>query len=201
MDARSRRVLIRPRTMRTLVVLWAGSMLLAWAILVSGWFGAKRQLSRIDRRVVTDIRSLDVAHRLELAILAERHEDLLWKATGQRHHLELADTHLLEAERIVAGLGPYATTREEQDLSTGIQTKLHAFRAGLMSAIPLSFEVEVQLADDLFADMDRFEAQNEAQMKESMLAADLLHEKITHWAVGLSIGTGILLFVGTLALV
>ena len=126
MDAKFRRVSMRPRTIRALVALWAGSILLAWAVLATGWFVAKRQLSRIDQRVIADIRSLDTAHQLELAILAARHDDLLWKATGQSQHRALADTHFQEAERIAASLDPCATTPAEQDLAAAIRTRLHA---------------------------------------------------------------------------
>jgi hypothetical protein len=83
MNARVRHVPLRPPTIRTLVALWAGSVLLAWAVLVGSWFLAKNRLTRIAGQVANDVAALDTTHRLEAAVLAYRHDDLLWHATGQ----------------------------------------------------------------------------------------------------------------------
>jgi hypothetical protein len=67
---------------RMLVASWAGTILLAWALLAGGWFIAEMELSRISDRVVIDVRSLGEAQQLESEILANAREylSLEWQA-------------------------------------------------------------------------------------------------------------------------
>ena len=83
MKARLTGIPIRSLSIRMLVVLWAGSLFLAWVVLMGGWFVAKSKLARIDQRVALDAEALEAAHELETDVLTERYDDLLWKATGQ----------------------------------------------------------------------------------------------------------------------
>src|SRR5512143_4149722 len=113
MNARFRRVFPRPPTIRTLVVLWAGSVLGGWAILVGGWFVAKGQLTRIGAQVATDIQAMDTTHKLEAAILSYRHDDLLWHATDQGRYQQGERESLATAEEIADSFAPYASTPRE----------------------------------------------------------------------------------------
>jgi signal transduction histidine kinase len=187
-------------------MLWAGSALLAWALLVAGWFIAEIQLARIADRVTTDMRAQSEARELESAILAHRREDRLWETTGLDYHRQRGREHLQAAERIAASMDPYVTTPHEQELLRQIQQKLMPLREEWMPRPAGITEAEVQetearVVDDLLMVVDRFQAQNESQMEESIRAAAHLHRVITYWTLGLSLGTAALLLTGALSLV
>jgi hypothetical protein len=65
-----------------LIVLWGGSILLAWLVMVVAWFAAKAQLSAIADRVAMDIRALDAARKLELATRIQEQLPLLQKTSA-----------------------------------------------------------------------------------------------------------------------
>jgi signal transduction histidine kinase len=195
-----RRIRLRPLTIRALVALWAGSALLAWALLVGGWFIAKTRLSMITNEVMIDMRALGEARELESAILAHRHEDLLWETTGRSDHHERAREHLKRAEGIVTSMDPYVTTPAEQELLMQIHHKLIHFREEKTPTTVSAMEMEARTVDDLIEVVSQYQAQNESQMKESILAANRLHSMVGYWALGLSAGTAVLLLIGALSL-
>jgi signal transduction histidine kinase len=200
MNAKARRVFLRPPTIRTLVVFWATSVLFVWAILVGGWFTAKSQLTRIEGQVANDISALDATHRLEAAILAYQHDDLLWHASkqtqGQRHPKE----YLATAQQIADGFGPYVNTPKEQALLTAIQKDLRILAEQSPGIAATPTRVETESALDLLTLVRDLQVENENQMKASVRAADRVHNEVSEWAIGLSGGTALLLFAGAWSL-
>ncbi len=200
MNARVRHGLLRPLTIRTLVALWAGSMLLAWAVLVTGWFVAKYRLTRIAGQVANDVEALDTMHRLEAAVLAYRHDDLLWHATGQGSYQKKEEDYLTAAEQTVGDFRLYIDTPDEQKLVERIQENLDTLRSqvGLSGSKPT--DLEVGSAYDLLAVVHDLQLEEEGQMKASMQLAAHLQDEVSHWAIDLSVGTAALLFAGALNL-
>jgi signal transduction histidine kinase len=185
---------------RRLIVLGSACILLAWAILLGGWLVEKSKLSHIDRRIAQDVKALDETHELELAILRERREDLLWEATGNREHRQTADEDLADAERVASHLDSYVSTPAEQDLSNLIHREMRTLRTLSQSPTLAPSQVAPRLADLLSA-VRLFREQNEVQMAQSLQAADRLDNLITDWAIGLAVGTAGLLSVGSLGLI
>ncbi len=200
MKVRFPRVPLPSLTIRTLIVLGSVSVLLAWTTLVGGWLIEKSRLSRIDQRVALDVKALDVAHELEMAILAEQREALLWEATGQKEHQEKSDQYLMTAVQMAADLHPYVNTQREQDLSVQICREMTTLREQRRSATLMPSQVEPKLTN-LLSTVDRFKVENEDQMEQSLQAADRLDNVITGWAIGLSLGTAGLLSVGSVVFI
>jgi len=100
----------------------------AWAILATGWFATKSRLTRIGGQVIEDTKALDATHRLEAAILAYRHEDLLWHATGQDRYRQQAQAYLEAAQQTAQAFSPYVGTAEERRLWLATQDGLKACR-------------------------------------------------------------------------
>jgi two-component system sensor histidine kinase MtrB len=195
-----RRVSLPPMTIRTLVVVWAIGILSAWTMLVAGWFVAKSRLSAIDRRVALDVRALDTAHELDLAILAQRREDLLWEATGRQEYRQRAYQYLETAERTITDLRPYINMPEEHDLVARIQREMKTLRAQSQSPTLRPSQVAPKL-NELLSTVHRFTKFNQDQMAESIQAAERLHGAISDWAVGLSVGTAVLLSLGSWSII
>jgi signal transduction histidine kinase len=195
-----RRILLRLPTIRTLVALWAASVLLAWAVLVGSWFVAKSQLTRIGGQVANDIEALDATHRLEAAILAYRHDDLLWHATGQDNYQENEEGYLAATEQVVDSFSPYIDSPKERELVGKIQEKLGILRSQLALTGSRPTDIEMGSAYDLLGVVHDLQIEEEVQMKASIRLAARLQDEVSDWAVGLSVGTAVLLFVGSLDL-
>ena len=189
------RVLLRPPTIRMLVVLWVGSAMLAWVILVTGWFVAENRLSAMGNQVVVNIRALDATRKLETAVLGYRHEDLLWYATGHNDHQQQSREYLRTAEQTAQGLARYVDAPQERELWTAIQDKLKDL-GKQPAAAALTAEVEAWPASGLSSLIRHFEVQAEIQMQNSIMAADHLRGTVRHWTEGLSVGTAVLLLSG-----
>jgi signal transduction histidine kinase len=201
MSARVRRIFLRPPTIRTLVVFWAGTVLLVWAILVGGWFVAKSRLTRIESQVANDLSALDATHRLEAAVLAYRHDDRLWRASNQTHETQRPKGYLATAQQIADDFGPYVATLKERELLARIQKDLRTLGEQSAWAASASTRIEAEPTLDVLSLVHDLQVENEDQMKASIAAADRLHDEVSGWAVGLSAGTAILLFVGALSLI
>jgi two-component system sensor histidine kinase MtrB len=191
---------VRSLSIRMLVVLWAGSVLLAWAGLVGGWFIAKNRLSKIDQRITLDAEALDAAHKLESDVLAERYNDLLWKATGQGMYKQQREEYLQAAEQIAANLSRYITTEQEREVSIQIEREMNTLREQSQPSTLAPSQSEPLLASLLSA-VRLFDTQNEMDVQRSLLAADGLHGQISDWAIALSLATAGLLFAGSFSLV
>jgi signal transduction histidine kinase len=201
MSARVRRLLLRPPTIRTLVALWAGSVLIVWAILVGGWFVAKNRLARIGTQVASDIQAMDATHKLEAAILSYRHDDVLWHSTDQSRYQRGERESLATAEQIAAGFARYVSTPKEEHLLAKIQSKLAILRDQLSEAAPGPTDIEAGSSFDLLGVLHDLQLENESQMEASIQAADHLQDEVSRWAIGLSAGTAVLLLAGALNLV
>ncbi len=195
MTMRLPRVFRQPPTIRMLVVLWVGSALLAWVILVAGWLVAENRLSAMGDQVATNIKALDTTRKLETAVLGYRHEDLLSYATGKNDHLQKSHEYLRRAEQTAQSLAPYIDAPHERELWTEIQENLENLdeRPG---APALTAEVEAWPASGLSSLIRHFEVQDEIQMQNSIVAADHLRGAVRHWTEGLSVGTAVLLVSG-----
>lgn len=183
-----------------LIAFWAGSVFLAWAGLVGGWFVAKSKLSRIDQRIALDIQALDVAHELESDVLKDRYNDLLWKATGQSMYRQKREESLHAAEQIAADLRRYITTDQEREVSARIEREMNTLRKQSESGAPAPSQSEPLLANLLSA-ARVFDVQNETDLQKSLDAADDLDRNVTEWALALSLSTAGLLSAGSFSLV
>ncbi len=170
-------------------------MVLAWAILLGGWLSAESGLSRINHRVAQDTQAVGLADNLELAILRERREDLLWQATNSREHWQKGDEYLADAERIASHLESYVNTPHERTLVAQIQKEMATLREQSRATMLMPSQVEPKLTE-LLSDVRLFKAHNQNRVEGSIQATDELHRRITYWMVGLSLGTVGLLSVG-----
>ena len=200
MSARVGHVLLRSPTIRMLVALWAASVLLAWAVLVGSWFVAKSRLAQIEGQVADDIEAMDATHRMEAAILAYRHDDLLWHATGQGSYQDNEEGYLADAERIVGDFSRYIDNSKERELVGRIQQKLGILRSQLPLTGSRPTDIEEGSAYDLLGVVHTLQLQEEGQMQASIRSAARLENEVSNWAVGLSAGTAVLLFVGAMDL-
>jgi signal transduction histidine kinase len=184
-----------------LVVFWAGSILLAWGGLVGALSIAEGRLARIDARVALDAEALDAAHELEAKVLAERYEDLLWQATHESVYKQEMEADLQAAEQIATNLDPYITTPSEGRLVAQIKQQMDTLREQPLPPAPPGPMRDESPRGILLSAVRQFDVQNEADLQNSLQAADNLDKEIGDWATALLLGTAILLFAGSLTVI
>ncbi len=201
MGRRSLHIRVSCLTVRRLVLLWAASVLLAWIVLVVGWFVAWERLTNIAHQARLDVRAFDMTRNLELAVLACRHADVLWQTTGQARYRERRDAQQVMAEQIAAGLDPYITSQQENDLLTDIRNRLHSLRDWSKSPTSVPLETASQAADDLLRSLNQFHEQNKSQMEESVQAAKRTYNIVSCGGLALLVGAAMLLFGGSIVVI
>lgn len=188
-------------TVRRLVLLWAASVLLAWAALIVGWLVAWEELADIAHQALLGVRTFDMVRDLELDVLAGRRADLMWQSTGQNRYRERRDACQAAAEQIAAGLDPYITSQQEGDLLADIHRCLRTLREQSASPSPVPLERVSQAADDLLASLSRFHEQNKNQMEESVRAARRMYRTVNWCLLTLLLGTAVPLLGGSIAVI
>ena len=156
---------------RTYVVLWAGSVFLSLLVLTGGWLFGRREISRMQERMLTDAQGLDTGRLLELAILAERREDLLWQATRDEEHRSQGEAEMQKAQEIRPTLGAYATSAEERAILGEIMAKFSALRRYQTGDGTTSPEAKATLVDSLLLAVDNYQVQNKVQMSATVQVA------------------------------
>lgn len=186
---------------RTYVILWAGSVFVSLLILSGGWLIGRHSMSRMQERVLTDARALDSGRLLELAVLGERREDLLWLATGDEEHREQRDAEMRAARDILPALQAYATSAEEQAIVEGIVARLEGLKRYQAQESPAGPVAKAAIVDDLLSAVDSYEAQNKAQLAETIQAARQLQSGMTRWLAALMIAVTLILVAGVFGVV
>jgi two-component system sensor histidine kinase MtrB len=190
----------RGLSVRACAVLWAGSVFVALAILSAGWLIGRDKMSEMQERILTDATALDAGRLLELAILSERREDLLWRATGDENHSIQGDVESRAVHELPPRLEAYATSAQERAIVGEIAAKLKRldqFRAGHDKA---KLETEIVLVEGLLAAVGSYQAQNKAQMSETADAARELRGAMTKWLMALLLVVGLILLAGTVGI-
>jgi len=155
----------------------------------------------MSARIFFDSKSLELSRQLEATILAERRQELLWKITHERQHLENRDVALSESETIVKELNNYTTSQEEILLLTEIKQRFEKFKmiAETESSIPI--EKISALANDLLRNVSAFAEVNKKQMAETIKASKNLNTFIDLLTLILILFVALLIFIGSLMLV
>lgn len=203
---------------RALIILWAVSMFLAWAVLVVGWRVAEKKSSDLENQVFQNLLVLGKVRELELAILGYTREELLWHAAyGHGHqenhggeypeqeageHQNHRDQHLRTAEQIIADSDSYVTSDRTRALWTQVREGLVFFQehAAVCARTPET-ETAEQYAGDLESRAYRLQHAYECEMGDLLYAAKRVRGLVHAWAYSLLGGTAVLLMGGSLVII
>lgn len=188
-------------TVRRLVILWAVSVFLAWAVLVTGWLVARERLAAISGVVLLEVRVLNMVRELELVVLAERRADLLWQVTEDSPYQERRDTFQVIAGQIAESLGMYMTSDEERELLAGIREQIRLLYELSASPTRVPQGMVSETADRLLILIGRLHDRSRSQMEESVQAATRTFNVIGYAALGLAGATAVLLLAGSVIVI
>jgi hypothetical protein len=63
------------------VLLWMSGLVICFFILAVTLTVSRGKLQSMNKRIFSDSRALESSHQLEISILTEHHEDVLWRET------------------------------------------------------------------------------------------------------------------------
>jgi len=195
------RGLARSLTIKSYVVFWAGSMLLALLTLTAGWLITAQKMTRIEGRVLTELKELDTGRLFEIAIYTEQREHLLWRATASEAHKANCEAQLAEAEKVLPKLKGYAMSAEEGRLVDTIAARFQILKERSMGGQTGPPGTQASAAGDLLAAVDDHEAVNRAEAAEATASARRLQTSLTRWFVAVIGAAIVLLALGASALI
>jgi hypothetical protein len=146
------------------VLLWMSGLVICFFILAVSLIVSTRKLQTMNKRIFSDSRALKLSHQLEILILAERHEDLLWRETQDLRHYQQRNSKVQEAERLLGALHNNATSAKKRELFVNIQREFEKFKVASMPDQPVTQEETNLLTNNLLQALENFREQNHKQM-------------------------------------
>jgi signal transduction histidine kinase len=162
-----------------------GGLVFCFVILALSLIASTTKLQSMNVRVLKDSQAIEVAHQIENAILRERREDLLWRATGE-------SAFLTQKANLVKKLTPLVRELAGSDSSSGnsggtshIRQLFELYRAEAL-ADPIHSLAEVsRSADRLLRAVEDFRERNHTQMTETLALSKRLNTMVDRWSIGL----------------
>ena len=111
------------------VLLWMSGLVICFFILAVSLIVSTSKLQAMNKRIFSDSRALESSHQLEILILTERHEDLLWRETHDLRHYQQRNSKLQEAERLIGELHKNATSAKKRRLSLIFKENLRSLKS------------------------------------------------------------------------
>lgn len=171
------------------MTLWTGGLLAAFITLGIAMILTTTRLERMTERLFMDAASLDTAHALETAILAERRTDRLLRESGDPALKEERDYWLAEQDRLLPRLKQTVTSEEERRAVEAIMTLYAPYRALIGGAGSLLNGITPH-ADRLLDHLADYRRLNQDQMAATAQASKGLNRSV-------DLGVGLLLLAST----
>ena len=169
-------------TIKRFVFLWMGCLVICLIVLALALILSTNKLQSMTDRIFADSVALESAHQLEIVILAERREDLLWRIThGDRHYYN-KDRAIKNADQIVKALTANATKTEKRRFIDAVDNQFTMFKTAAMETPPVAVEKVSTVADDLLKAVEVFRDQNRKQMMETVQSSEHLNKLVDLWS-------------------
>jgi len=174
-----------PASIRAFVATWMAIIVLSVLILAVVLFNTGQGIRLVTERVILLSRVVESTHRLELALLSERREDLLWRATGSEDHDLERNTQLAQADRAVRDLDVAATGEAEEILIDRLEERYREFRQAARSDPPTDLDRMTVMTDSLLELVDRHRSARKVQMTQTLEDSHRLTRQAQHWSLSL----------------
>lgn len=184
---------MRPASpIRRFIVVWAGAILLAFALLCGGLVYSISKLHSKTSRIFFDSQSLQTNHLFEAAVLDEGRQDLLWRATRKSIYRQARQRARREATAQLQELVSQADSSHEARLASRVAEKFHALqRAGPRDAVASQAAL-----DELLRATHLHREFNGAQMNATVRTSNRLDRAVDWYALILICGATVLVVVG-----
>ena len=159
-----------------------GCLVVCLSVLAVSLILSTHKLQEMSERIYADAKALESAHQLEIAILEERREDLLWRITHHNRHYQNKESAINNADQIVKALTANATKAEKRRFIDAVDKQFTLFKTAVAATPPVAVETVSSLADNLLEAVDDFRAQNRRQMMETVQSSEHLNAGVDLWS-------------------
>jgi len=144
---------------------------------------------------------VDKGQLLEKAILTQRREDLLWRATGDDRHRDMKMEALREARKIAGGLSAHLAAAAEAHTVAEINKRLSALQSAETAKTVVPVENLHTMVDDLIKSVHDYLEQNKSQLESTVQSAWRMHHVVDLWGAGVLLLVMVILVGGSWGLV
>jgi signal transduction histidine kinase len=183
------------------VLLWMSGLVTCFFIFAVSLIVSTSKLQAMNKKIFSDSRALESSHQLEIEILAEFHEDLLWRVTHAFPHQQQHNVEFKEAERIFNELSKNAPSSKERPLIADIQKNFEDVRVATMSDRPVEIQGMSLLTHKLLHSVEDYRNHNQKQMQETIQASVRLDRLVDRWSQILISFVTIVVVLGSLVLI
>lgn len=172
-------------SIKKFISFWMGGLAFCFIILALSLIASTTKLQSMNARVLKDSQAIEVAHQIENAILSERREDLLWRATGDSAFLTRKANFVEKLTPLVRELADSESTSTKNDSSSHIRQLFEQYRTEAL-ADPVHPLAEVsRSADLLLRTVEDFSERNHTQMTQTLALSKRLDTMVDRWSIGL----------------
>jgi two-component system, OmpR family, sensor histidine kinase MtrB len=193
--------LLSPKTsIRRYILVWMIGLIACFTALGAALMVSTNNLESMTARIISDSKSIELARRLEAAIISERREHTLWETTRKREHLKASRNELEKSEAIVHELPVYLTSVKERQLIDVIEKRFKKYKNSVKSD-SISDNGGISLiSDSLLSAVERFGEQNSRHMTDMFEASARLNELVDRWSLVIVIAASLIALFGALSL-
>ena len=173
---RSVYVMKKRMSIRNFIITWTIGLGVCFAYMAAMFLWSTNMLQEMNEQIYKDSLGLELTRRLEAAILGERRENLLWRDTGNKQHLDRQIQLLAESSQLISDMDRYITTGDEKNIAAAVRTGFQEYRTTAVQPVPL--ETISRITDDLLQDIDRFGEQNRKQMAATVSRSETLNRRV-----------------------
>ena len=184
-------------SIRKFVALWMSAIIISIVFLSVVLLITGKQFRSLTKQTLSDSKSIELTHMLELAILSVSREDLLWRTTHDKVHFLQKDAELKKASDILLELDLDADSREEELVIDKIKGQYQALRVAA-SATPPSSIVNMRVLTKAFMDAaENYREQNKKQLEITVKAIRTINSNLDRGLIVLSVFVTVILAMGS----
>ena len=192
---------MRKLTIRQFIITWMCGLVLCFILMATFLIVCTNKLQSMSTRIVIDSQAIDTANHLEIAILGERREDLLWRATNDENHLNERTKELEEIQRIVQQLHINTTTQDESRIIETIERIFDQFYNASLSQTLVPIERMSRISNNLLEAVEDLKEQNRMQMSETLAQSSKLNTIVDRCSILLIFFVACIILSGSYALI
>ena len=189
------------KSIRKFIILWMSLLVFCFVIIALTLVLSTNKLQSMSGRMFMDSMAVEYAHQLETAILEERREDLLWRATNNPLYLEQTKVQTEELKNIIRQFSNSVTSPEEHLLIREIEKKFDLFETATIADPPIPIEKISVITDNLLQSVEKYRIQNRTQMAETIKVSSRLNTLVDRWSLFMIILVALMVAFGSITLI
>jgi hypothetical protein len=143
-------------SLRTFILLWMSVITFCLTLMAVTLIISTNRLQSMTSRLLFDSKAIESSHQFEEAILSERREHLLWRATGDEIHRTAKEKEFEAAAYVIRQLQDYLTSEEERRIADDVEKHFVKYSRLITAAEEQDIDTVSVTTDTLLRSIDSF---------------------------------------------